>query len=91
MILKKILCKYFSDGDCHRVVTVRSFIIRALIYIISITSIPASYITWTSNDISLIGFYGMIGVFIEIWMSGKLIVYIYENTDIVITRCERKD
>lgn len=97
MSIKKLLCKYFSEDDDHKKVTVGSFIVRFLLYIAIFALIAASYTTYVelynkSPEPSMVGGFGILGVLIEFY----ILVCAFQRTikylsSIEITHCERKD
>jgi len=96
-MIKKILCKYFSeDGDNERV-TVGSFLWRFMMYSILILSIVASYTTINEaftpeiEKMSMWGTFGLFGISIVFLILFWYASYMFTKiSSIEITKCERK-
>ncbi len=102
MIVKKILCKYFSNGEADRKVTISSLSIRIIalvsafvlnIYVYRYT-IPAIILSETVENTphAFKAMLGSFGIVLDIYVLIYVAMEVYNYLDtVVITRYERKD
>jgi len=98
MTIKKILCRYFSENDDHKKVTLASFTV-VWVVIVSIISANICAYKYTFPDmwnpeaqVTILGVVGVFGMVIDLYVVGHLLYGLYERASkITLFTCERKE